>query len=437
MELSGVNAEYTHHYNKRVVLEAIRVLGPISRTEIARLTSLMFQTVSTITRGYCEQGIVSEVGRRQSSRGQPATLLALNTDIAYTLGIHIDRKQICVVLVDLAGKVIAQHMVSTNGAGPNDAFAHIARMADAIVARSGVSERKIIAAGIALPGPLQGEGLGTAAPNFPGWADVDVREQLEVLLGRPVYVERDAVAAAIGERLHGESLAVRNFAYVFFGYGLGAGLILNHQPYRGQWGHAGEIGHLMAVPLGSPHDGVDYRYLEDLISIDRLASLLDLPEGSTQMAARVTACLDAGDARINAWLDEVATYVTPAFIAMENLLDVERIVVGGVMQRPYFDALVQRIAQRMARARMPGKRPYSTICVAGSGENAAALGAAAMPVFEALAPNPAQMLKQSDGRRLDVSGPGFDRFLENATMARGARPGSTLGPKEERTGSQS
>lgn len=106
MTTSGTNLEHARAHNRRVVIEAIRLNGELTRAELARITSLTPQTVSNIASELEQAGILfSHLPRRVGGRGQPATPLTLNPDSAYSIGIHLDHQSLLVVLVDLSGKV--------------------------------------------------------------------------------------------------------------------------------------------------------------------------------------------------------------------------------------------------------------------------------------------------------------------------------------------
>src|SRR5258708_22833288 len=90
MSLAGTNLEYARSYNRRVVLEAVRLHGPLSRAEIARLTALTPQTISNIAQELERAGLVRATGRRRAAARQPPIELAIHAQVAYTLGFHLE-----------------------------------------------------------------------------------------------------------------------------------------------------------------------------------------------------------------------------------------------------------------------------------------------------------------------------------------------------------
>ncbi len=109
----------------------------------------------------------------------------------------------------------------------------------------------MLGVGVVMPGPFGIEGMTSVGPTtLPGWAGVDAAAYLSVATGLSVVVENDATAASVGERLHGVGRTLRNFCLVYFGRGLGLGVIIDGRPYRGAFGNAGEIGHVVVAPGG-------------------------------------------------------------------------------------------------------------------------------------------------------------------------------------------
>jgi glucokinase len=107
------------------------------------------------------------------------------------------------------------------------------------------------AAGFSCGGPLDAEkGVVMSPPNLPGWDGVPVTDMARRRLGVPAFLENDANACALAEWRWGAGRGSKNMAFLTFGTGLGAGLILDGRLYRGTNGNAGEIGHMRLSPFG-------------------------------------------------------------------------------------------------------------------------------------------------------------------------------------------
>ena len=247
----GNNPPRTRSHNRRVVLEAVRLNGPLGRSEIARLTRLTTQAVSNIAATLIEEGLIVEQGRRRAGRGQPPVLIAVNPEGGVTAGIEIAAGQVATVLVDLAGRLRARRSQPLDNAAPERVAPLIsAEIAAARKSVPGLPER-MLGVGVVMPGPFGIEGMTSVGPTtLPGWAGVDAAEYLSAATGLTVVVENDATAASVGERLHGVGRGLRNFCLAYFGRGLGLGVVIDGRPYRGAFGNAGEIGHVVVAPGG-------------------------------------------------------------------------------------------------------------------------------------------------------------------------------------------
>ncbi len=398
-KLAGTNVSNARLYNRRVVLEAIRLYGPLSRADIGRRTSLVFPTVATIVDEYLEQGVIETIGRVQGNRGQPAMLLSFNRSAGFSLGFHVDRHHVRGVLVDLAGNMLSHEVHWIDMPRPAQTFDLLEAMAGRLCANGQCNGKAIpwdlvIGAGLAMPGPLDRIASTVNAPNFPGWERVNLAETLQDRLSIPVNLERDAIAAAYGEALYGAvGREHGDFFYLFFGSGLGGGVMLNGRPYPGANGGAGEIGHLLTSvrqPDGTTASGT----LETFVSPQALFREFEIDGPVAQRIAKLNAMSQANDERLSAWARRAAHLLMPAISAIENLLDVKALIVGGMLPPALMAQLIDEIAAGIGGVRMKGKKQGLMLSKAMSGNNAAALGAAAMPVFDALAPDPGLLLNR-------------------------------------------
>ena len=116
--LSGTNLKYTKAFNFRIVFETIRLLGPISRADIARKTNLTPQTVSNIVHRLIQKSLILSADKLQKRRGAPSTNLILNPNGAYSIGIDFNRDHLTGMLVDLEGKVISKYFYEVDNPEP-------------------------------------------------------------------------------------------------------------------------------------------------------------------------------------------------------------------------------------------------------------------------------------------------------------------------------
>ncbi|WP_129288317.1 ROK family protein [Streptomyces sp. GZWMJZ-114] len=375
-------------YNEKLVIESIREAGTLSRVEIAASTGLTPQAVSRITRNLLTSGLIVQDEGRSAGAGKPRIPLRLRPDAGYAVGIHLDPWMITAVAVDLCGQVVARRRMPLEA--PRDPDWCLAQMA--ALAREAAAEvpdgGPVLGYGAALPGPLDRRaGVLLDPPLFEGWDRVDVGAKLSARLGSPVVVEKDATAAAIGERWLGAAERAEDFVYLYLGAGAGSGAFLNGDVHRGATGNAGELGELCAPrPRAAGDDDVP-RSAEECAPISTTlarvrAAGLPVPRGEDAYPW-VCARAAEGDPAVREVVDGVARVLARGAAGLVGLFDTELLIVGGPAVLPgvrarYLDVITAAVNT------FPLAHHVRTVRVAPShlGEEAAAVGAASS-VFHA------------------------------------------------------
>ncbi|MEO6527431.1 MAG: ROK family transcriptional regulator [Gemmatimonadaceae bacterium] len=401
--LTGTNLVYTKKYNLRIVHEVIRVFGPLSRAEVARHTQLSVQTISNLVKELLALRLVLEGGRRSEGRGAPSTTLTLNPDGAYAIGLDLDRDHLTAVLVDLAGNVRHRVHLELDSPSPTEALALMVETSRTLIHRQHLRPDQVAGLGVGIPGPMHqaenGRGYVVNPKAFPGWHNIPLASWLHEQLRLPVYLENNAMAAAVGERWYGAGRQIDTFFYIYFGSGLGGGLVMHGQPYEGFTGNAGEIGYLPTIlardstARGSAGDG-DPSHVGLHFNMPRLYETLR--EGGTPVRTLedLDGLLAEGHPALLKWMDSASDHLTGLVLAIEYLLDPEAICFGGRLSDRIVGGLMDRVAGQLPLRRIGGKVTAPRHFLATAGDDAAALGVATLPIYEIFAPAPAVLLKQ-------------------------------------------
>lgn len=243
-------------FNKVLVLNVIRQAGRISRAAIAQRTRMSRSTVSSIINELLEADLVREVGtgRSRSRGGRRPILLEFNSQAAYVVGVDLGATGMLVLLTDLEARpVVRLEEAFSVDEGPDVGIDRIVHLIDAAVAQAGLEMEQICGVGTGIPGPLEfSTGKTIFPPIMPGWHGTPIRSRLQERLGKPVHVDNDANLGAIGEYWWGAGQGIRNLAFLKVATGIGCGLILDGEVYRGEVGSAGEIGHTVIEEDGPP-----------------------------------------------------------------------------------------------------------------------------------------------------------------------------------------
>lgn len=305
-----------------------------------------------------------------------------------TLGIDVGGTKILALALNIGtGRVTARSKVAT----PSDPAAllnTLERMANNISRQLG---EKPGAVGIGVAGLIDVDGVIRTSPNLPGVNNLEVKRPLARRLGLPVALDNDATAAAVAEVRLGVASSVKNCLYVSFGTGIGGGLVINGDVYRGANGFAAEVGHMMIDPNG-PLCGCGQRGCwEQLASGTALGRLAQeaYREGRFSVAAErgnngaelvtgeyVGLQAQAGNAQALALLDEFGLQIARGLANLTNLMDPDMIVVGGGVT-DIGDPLLSRVRERFRPLPMGAEhRPQVPIVHGHFGADSGAIGAA-------------------------------------------------------------
>lgn len=396
--LVGTNLKYTKAHNYRIVLETIRLHGPLSRAEIARRTALTAQTITNITRKLFARDLIREAHRLQEGRGAPSTMLALNPDGAFSIGFDLENDQLTGVLVDLVGKVRRRIQIEIETPTPEQAVDLIVDAVEGFFRAQPSVRERTWGVGVGLPGPLdvseENGAPGMVSPNaFPDWNSVPLARMLAQRVQLPVFIENNATAAAVGERWYGAGQHINTFFYVFLGNGLGGGVIINGQPYEGHTGNAGELGYF-PIPVESraaPSD--DATHLGIYLDLPRLRRLLSQRGTSVRRVDELDGLFNDHNPGLLAWMDTAARQLAPLVLAIEYILDPEAIFFGGRLPESIIHGLMERIEGHLPSLRIEVKSTIPTLRYATAGADAAVLGVATLPFFSSFAPTPRLLMK--------------------------------------------
>lgn len=389
MDLRGTNQESGRPFNRRIVLETIRLHAPIARTEIAARVGLTFQTVSTISRELEALGFVRSGRGARRGRGQPPTLLAPVPEAGFAIGLHVTPIGVEAALVDLAGTLVARRAVAAAPTDPEATFALCRGLVDEVRAlRPG---GRMLGIGVAIPGPVGVEAMSFVGPTtLEGWKDVAIAERVEALTGLATFVGVDLAAAALGERLYGAGRELGDFYYLYFGVGLGGAMVQDGAVLRGAHGNAGEIGHLPLQPDGAPCPCGNRGCLELTLSLDGLDRRLRAAGVARDRA------IAEGHPAFEAWLAEAAALLRRAAVVIENLFDPRTILIGGLAP----DALIERLVA--AAEPLPPSiaeregRTAARLTLSRGGGDAVLRGAAALAVSGVLSPRSGTLFREEE-----------------------------------------
>jgi predicted NBD/HSP70 family sugar kinase/biotin operon repressor len=386
--LTGSNSSNLKSHNLRAILLALLQHDYISRVHLAKLTGLSTTTITNLVTELLEQGIVVEEGpellERQKGAGRPRQALRLVPEARYAIGVHIGVGSVRLALTDLRATIV--EALSFNHSPDSPALAvlgQIVELVNQVVAQSKVDPQQVIGVGVGTSGltnPVTG--INVLAPNL-NWRDVPVQSWLRSRLSFPVCVDNNVRTMALGEALFGAARQVRVSAFVYGRVGVGAGFVVDGQPYHGSGAGAGEIGHLTVLPEGGELCRCGNRgCLETLVSepaILRLARPLMQPTATASEISldSVFAAARAGDQAIRTMLEERAHYMGLVLANLVNIISPELILLGGIFAQGH-DLLLPTIEATVRERAFANLGASVRIQPTSFGSKAGVIGGAAL-----------------------------------------------------------
>jgi predicted NBD/HSP70 family sugar kinase len=259
--------EHARGHNRSLVLQTLYRSGERSRADLARETGLTRVTVSDLVAELLAEGLVIELGQRESARpGKPAVLLDINRSAHHIIGVDLsDHDRFRGAVMDLDARVVATEEVMLDDADGDAALAKVDALVDALVADA---TAPVLGIGVGSPGVVDLTGTILTAPNL-GWTDLALQQHLAERTGLPVVVANDANAAALAEHTYGG--AAGDMMLLRVGHGIGAGLLVAGALVYGSHFAAGEIGQVMVgTDLGLETTYNRDQVLEHWLSVPQL-----------------------------------------------------------------------------------------------------------------------------------------------------------------------
>jgi len=368
------NQNLLRRHNRGLVLNLLREQGPLSRTELSHRTGLAPSVLTRLIRELLSEGVVMEAGKAESNGGRRPTLLALNPSYASAIGLKVERTRLLGARVDLAGRIRARGAVPFPERLDPQRFLQLTQ---GLVEELG--EGRLLGVGIGISGFVDAaRGIELYSPIL-GWREVPLAAPLSQLVGLPVYLENDVNALTLAERWYGAGRAFRNFVCVTVGEGIGAGVVIGGELYRGAAGGAGELGHTTINPDG-PRCRCGERGCLEVYASDRFL-LSQAKALGYESIEELTAVARDGDRAAQAVFTEMGRALGIGVKNLVNLLNPEAVVLGGE-RLDAADLFLPAFEEQVRRHSFPKEAEDLVIVPAELGEEGFLIGAATLAVRE-------------------------------------------------------
>ncbi|MFB7272359.1 ROK family transcriptional regulator [Streptomyces sp. NPDC056244] len=319
--LTGGDPSLLRRINSAVVLHALRGAGPLTLTDLTRITDLSRPTVEGVVEGLIDAGLVCESAPEEGEtrrQGRPARRFRFRAEAGHLLGIEIGPHRIAALLSGLDGRIVgAGSREVSEKADADERLDRVRLVVADVLRRTGVARSSLRAVGVGSPGIVEADGTVRLGTALPGWTGLALGERLRRSFRCPVLVENDANAAAVAEQWKGAATDSDDIVFVLAGLSPGAGALIGGRLHRGFGGAAGEIGAL--------------HLLGQEVTPEKLLSTTDEPLHPLDEAAvaKVFAHAKEGDARARAAVERFIQRLVHDVAALVLALDPELVVIGG------------------------------------------------------------------------------------------------------------
>jgi predicted NBD/HSP70 family sugar kinase len=339
--------------NEQLLLERIRLSGPYSRADLARVSGLSKPTVSLALANLERAALVREAGQRTGVPGRSALLYEVRPDAGFVLGLDIGHQFLRGALADLSGEIRIRSSRKASASSVSGRVAELVSLADDICAEGGIPRDRVTQTVIGSPGVYDPRRDAMALTGgMPGWNRPAALAGLREAFGPGLAVENDVDAEALAERAHGHGQDADSFAFVHVGSGIGMGLVIDGKLHRGAHGVAGEIAFL---PLADDHE-VDRGEARRRGVLEAVAAASAVVRQARRAgmrgpvsARRVFEAAARGDTRASTVVAEEARLVAGAICCVIAVADPQLIVLGGgIGQAPGFAEAVTQSLRAVA-----------------------------------------------------------------------------------------
>lgn len=376
-EASGSNQSRMRDRNERLVLSILRRQGPLPKAQIARKTGLSAQTVSVIMRALETDGLLEKGEKLRGKVGQPSVPMRLAPDGGHFFGLKVGRRSAELILVDFVGKEMAHVTQTYNFPTPAMILDFVTTSVTEITSKLKPSQRERLSGmGIASPFFLWewATVIGVNEDEMADWKQFDLAAEIQALYPFPVYLENDASCACGAELVFGTTETPADFLYLYLGYFVGGGVVLNGVLYTGTSGNAGAIG-----PFPILDKTGKAQQLVDKASLIGLERRVAQASGDVSLMTEPWGDWDIDQGILDEWLDEAAASLALTIAGAISVIDFPTVLIDGNMPESLRVEIIERVKNALIETNLSGL-VFPDILPGSLGPRARALGAASLPL---------------------------------------------------------
>jgi len=326
------NRDLIKDMNRSLLLNIIRREGRISRKQLTEVSGLSVGSVSGIVTELLSNHWILEVGEGDYTGGRRQTFIKLNPKVGYAIGLKLMESRVVVAITNFEAEILTYYEETyTFTPDPETLVQTLSRIIRKAIAESPSDSERLFGVGIGLAGVVYpNTGIVHHSPFF-GWRDLPLATLIEQQINCPVYIENDVNTLTLTEQLFGIGKHYSNFAVVTIGRGIGMGLVINNQLYRGVRGGAGEFGHMILIQESASHDLLSFKTLEDSASDPAIINNLSHQGSlsSTRDLDEIIQLANTGNLHAQRELNRSGQLLGVGLANIINVLNPELIIISG------------------------------------------------------------------------------------------------------------
>lgn len=395
----SADQESVRKVNSSLVLNALRLHAPISRAELASITNLNRSTVTNIVNDLIDDGLVLELETMESKIGRPGIALTLRPEGGAVIGVEIGVGFISIILTDFIANILWREYVEIPPTLPKiEIISKAEDLIDQAIKFANERRLRLLGIGMGVPGMVDVQkGVLLFAPNL-GWGDVPLRLIYSQRFHLPLFLDNEANLGALGEYYFGVGRNVENFIYLSSGVGLGGGVIINGQLFKGGRGFAGEFGHIQRDPQGEMcgcgRRGCWETQVGPRAVIQRAKRSIEAnPQGLLAKKVKddldsltfkdVVDCALQGDQDCRSAMENVGRNLGTGIADLANIFNPQMVVIGGTFSYGR-EIILPILEETIAHETLPAVRDDLHVIFSEHGADANVLGAIAVVLDDTL-----------------------------------------------------
>jgi predicted NBD/HSP70 family sugar kinase len=372
------DASYIKKINRSIIVREIVKAEMISRADLSKTTNLTRATISAQVSDLMEEGLIIETHLEHFTVGRKPIMLSLNGQAGYALGIDLDYGQISFTLSDLLGIPVTSNIIPIHTTDYAEILHLLIEQIKKYKADFTNSRYGIVGIVIAIHGLVSKDEVIHYVPRFK-WHDINLKSDLEREIDITIHLENNANLSSFAERVyvHHET---DNLLCATLYSGIGLGMMMNNEFFRGHEGFAGEIGHMIVVPGGKQcncgNKGCWEKYASESSIFEYLSEKRHIKNLTHE---HIQNWLNEGDEEVHELMEQFIFYLSIGLNNMINMYNPDVLVIDSELLRIYPDSL-NKIRENLNSS----ISHYRELMISSIGKGSCVLGACALAIKQFL-----------------------------------------------------